>query len=188
MLLLALFAACSSDKGEGPSVPPDQPDLTGGSLIWVDSVDVSPGTQAVIDVFARLGKPTQAVTLPFLLDGTDFVIDSMSFRGTLLDNHPVWQYDSIIESVIIVSMAYWQEDAVGPDSGRLLKLHVSVDESAPSQTITVDTTSVLLENGSVASLILVDTTTNPHPNQYIPEFQPGLLRVADQPTLSHRLP
>ncbi|MFH1892085.1 MAG: hypothetical protein ABIK83_05305 [Candidatus Zixiibacteriota bacterium] len=184
LLLLVLCVTCSSDRGGGPNDPPDDPDPTGGNLIWIDSVDASPGTQAVIDVYARLSTATQAVTLPFVLEGTDFVIDSMSFVGTLLDNDPIWLYDSITPKTITIGMAYYQKDAVGPDSGQMLRLFVSLDESAPNQIIRVDTTSIILENGSVASLVLVDTTINPYPKEYIPEFLPGTIRVTDQPVLS----
>jgi len=184
-MLLMLCVACSSDSGGGPNDPPDDPDPTGGSIIWVDSAEAAPGTQVQVNVLARIGTAVQGVTLPLLLNGADFVIDSVSYIGTMLEADPVIELDTISADTVRVIRAYRKEFFVEPDSGLFLKVFVSIDESSSNQVISIDTISIVMQNGAVASLTLADTTTNPYPNEYIPEFYPSVIRVTDQPTKSY---
>jgi hypothetical protein len=178
IILVALVLACSSDKGDGPENPPDNPDPTGGNLIWIDSVDAAPGSDVSVNVYARIETSTQGLTVPLIFDNSRCYVDSISTAGTILDVQPQWKLDTIASRIAVVSRAYDSGDLVQPDSGLFFRVYVSLHPTITIGNVEIDTTTFERDNGSVLSLVLADNTV-PVPKSYVPEFHPGVIRVTN---------
>ena len=149
------------------------------SSVWADTVDVTAGDKARVDVLAVLRSPVQGVSLPLKLSGTDFVVDSVSFVGTMLEARPLLRRLSIDGShaeAIFIDMfrTYQSSDYIEPGSGLLMSIFIAIADSAEAQTIEIDT--VTIENNS---FLIVDTTFVSVGS--VPFFTPGVINVTPTP-------
>ncbi len=172
MILIVLFMTmCSSEKSTDQ--PADKPADT--TLVWIDTVNVSPGEQARIDVLADLKSPLQGIQLPLIFTGSHFTIDSVSTAGTMLGENWLYAKDTISNEsgLVDVGRAYEPSEVVQPAAGTLVSIYVSIDDSSFQHTISVDTTRVVLSNGALHRFVISDDKAV----EIVPEFTPGMINI-----------
>lgn len=168
-LLLALVAGCSSDKGSDPEEPPGPPAET--SSLWADSVVTIAGNQVKVDILAQMHAAMQSIRIPLEFAGDGIRIDSVSFYLAILDQDPVTDEITINGSTVNIVREYAAPDLVEADSGLLLSLFVTFDDTMSAQTVEVDTASGLfqiVDEDGIAS---------------VPEFGSGLITLYEKSSI-----
>jgi hypothetical protein len=167
LVALILCVACTSDKGGGP---PDGPGGPENNIVWVDTVSTIAGNHVKVDVYAMVATRSLGVRLPLKLSSNGLEIDSVSFRGTMLAQEPITGSVVIGSSGETVSIVreYLESDIIEPDSGVLVSLHITLDDTLTAQIIEVDTT--------IGNLWF----TNDRGVQSVPEFTPGMIHVSEK--------
>lgn len=167
-LLLALVAGCSSDKGSDPEEPPGPP--PGTSSLWADSVVTIAGNQAKVDIYVQMHAAMQSIQIPLRIAGDGIRIDSVSFRFAILGQEPFSDDITIDNSAGTVGIIreYVAPDLVAADSGLLLSLFVTLDDTMLAQTVEVDTASGIFQ------IVDEDGITT------VPEFGSGLITVYEK--------
>lgn len=167
MAPLILYVACTGDKGGGPPDGPGDPEK---SIVWVDTVSTFAGNHVKVDVYAVVATRSLGVRLPLMLSSNDLEIDSVSFRGTMLAQEPIAGsvvIDSSAKTVRIVR-GYLESDIIEPDSGVLVSLFITLDDTLTAQIIEVDTT--------IGNFWFTDDRGV----QSVPEFTLGLIHVSEK--------
>jgi hypothetical protein len=172
ILLSLLVIMCSSDKGNTP--PVDEP--VEKSRVWIDTVNVVPGEQARVEIFADLKSPLQGIQLPLILKGSHFTIDSASFVGTLLSEKAAIERLEINqqEGIVDVFKLYDSTSYIPRSSGVLMFLFVTVDGLSQLHSITVDTVTIVRGSGNNFRFVLSDNEAV----EIIVSFTPGIINIA----------
>jgi len=181
LALICVFLSCSNDDDGSPTTPNNGTiDSTGGTTLWIDTIQALSGSQVKVDVNVVTGFAMRGMTLPLSFSGISFYIDSVSFVGTIFDGDPLVdtiRIDSTAKTVDILK-AYSTDHFIEPDSGVLASIYVTLFDLAPPQTIEIDTITIEAENGSISRMLFTDTTSVPYPRTIIPVFRPGVIEVS----------
>ncbi len=109
--------------------------------IHVGVAETTPGSQAVVPVtLAGNTVKIMSLTVPLKLSSADLTIDSISFAGTLLKPGmtPMVSIDNIAHTIRFSFFPSSGTPVISETAGLLASLHLTINNSAPDQTVTID--------------------------------------------------
>lgn len=117
-----------------PVIPP------GSDSVWISTVPATPGSDIMVPVYFRNAEILSSLRLPLKWNSSLINLDSVTFDGTRVDYvdvKPVTIDNTSHQAHIFVMPTLTPEIPVG--RGMLAKLHFSVDNSAGSAFVKIDT-------------------------------------------------
>ncbi|MEE9442175.1 MAG: BACON domain-containing carbohydrate-binding protein [candidate division Zixibacteria bacterium] len=166
MLWMLLAALCLSGAVYGQNSDPGFPDT-----VYISSVSVNAGEQAVLEVNFKSDEDLAAITLPLHWSSDDISLDSVSVVGSrveYLSTTPYIIYPE--ENTVVFGAVVVMEADIAPGYGLLAKFYFDIPPGTPDQFIYVD---------SITRDIAFLMFTNPNSTSFIPEFFPGVITAGD---------
>ena len=151
-------------------------DYRSTDTLWIDSIATHSGQKAVLNIYFANADTINALDVPLKFTYPDLLIDSVSFAGGRVEG----RFTTIVEinqaaAIIHLGGFYFDsEEEVGPGSGLLARIHLTVPDNYDTRLIPFDTTR------DVTSLRFV-TKGNV---SYIPIFKKGYVNNTFAPALS----
>jgi hypothetical protein len=111
--------------------------------LWIDSITTHSGQKAVLDVYFSNTDTINALDVPLSYKYPDLIIDSISFVGSRIENRFVTIVNIDTAGAICHIGAFYfdvENEEVGPGSGLLARIHLTVPEEYPTRLIPFDTT------------------------------------------------
>jgi hypothetical protein len=165
LLVVALWCAASV-MGQGPANDPGIRDT-----LYVASVQVDAGQQAVVPVTFVNDEELGGLTIPLAWTSPDISLDSVSFVGSRIDyigTKPLTihndQQNVVFGAVVIL------EEYIQPGSGLMATLYFNVPPGAPDQFVYIDSALV-----GPAYLLF----TLPDSRNFTPEFFQGRIQIGE---------
>jgi len=160
---LALFTAPDAYNqvlNDDPGIP---------DTLFLDSIHVIMPAPVILSVDFYNDDPLSAIEVTLRDNSPDLVIDSFSFAGGRAD-HISLRGSTIDDGAITIFAFRSDEPAIAPGRGPLGTLFLSYPDSTPSQIVTVDTVTVvinLIEHGTFFT-IADDSVIS-----FVPQFRSG---------------
>ena len=124
--------------------------------------------------------PTASFQIPITWEPSEFVLDTVTFTGTAVENWDLklGDTDNVNQEVLIYALAGNSTDFILSDEDVIIaNLHfinplINNDTACIlEQYVTIDSSYLLIDTTTIGgnSLLFVDTVLTPYPNQFIPE-------------------
>lgn len=170
LMIIALVAFCSAAAGQTIM------QYRSSDTLWMDSIVTHSDQKAVLNVYFANSDTINAIDVPLHYKYPDFLIDSVSFVGSRIENRflTVVTIDTLAAICHIGGFYFDAEsEEVGPGSGLFARIHITVPEDYPTRLIPFDTTYL------VTGLTFVTKDDQ----SYIPVFEKGYVDNTFAPTL-----
>lgn len=153
-------------------------DLVSTDTLWIDSIGTHSGQKAILDISFANADTINAFDIPLKYDYPDFLIDSVSFAGSRVEDHfiTIAEIDTLGAICHIGGIIGFDSTvaAVGPGRGLLARIFMSVPDEYPTRLIVFDTTRLVTQ----LTFVSKDNVS------YRPIFEKGYVDNAYTPTLA----
>lgn len=165
-LLAIAFLCAAGVTAQGPANDPGVRDT-----LYVGSVQVDAGQQAVVPITFVNDEQLGAVTVPLSWSSPDITLDSVSFVGSRIayvGTKPLTIYNDS-QKVVFGAIVIFEE-FIQPGSGLMATLYFDVPPGTPDQFVYIDTALV----GPAYVLF-----TNTDATNFTPEFEQGTIQIGE---------
>ncbi len=139
--------------------------------LYVGSVQVDAGQQAVLPISFFNDEELGALTIPLSWSSPDITLDSISFAGSRIGYITTKPYSIFNDSQkVVFGAVVIMEDYIQPGSGLMATLYFDVPPGTPDQLIHLDSALV----GPAHMLF-----TNTNGTSFVPVFFPGTIQVGE---------
>ncbi len=159
ILIILAMSALAQDPG--------QPDT-----LRIDSIQVDPGQQAVLDVSFYNDEELNGIQVPLGWDSPDITLDSVSFQGSRVDYiaNLLTNIDNGEQKVLTVVILIL-EPSITPGDGLYARFYFDVPAGTPDQVVHVDSLSYT----SIDNLLfIIDPVDN-----FVPIVKPGKIVIGE---------
>ncbi len=164
VLALLLFATAASGQ--------TLLDYRSTDTLWIDSIATHSGQKAILDIFFTNSDTINGFDLPLTYTYPDLMIDSVSFVGSRVESRfiTIVEIDDTAAICHIGGFYFDSEEEVGPGSGLLARIHLTVPDNYETRLIPFDTTRA-------AKFVTKDDAS------YVPIFERGYVDNTFAPSL-----
>jgi len=124
-------------------------DLVSTDTLWIDSIATHSGQKATLDISFANADTINAFDIPLIYDYPDFMIDSISFaEGRIGDRFiTVVEIDTLGAICHLGGFIGYDSTmgAVGPGSGLLARIFMTIPDNYPTRLIVFDTTRLVTQ-------------------------------------------
>ncbi len=168
LTILALIIFCAAAHGQTIM------EQRSTDTVWVDSIATHSGQKAVLEVFLANADTINAFDVPLTYKYPDLLIDSVSFVGSRVEN----RFLTVVEIDTAAAICHFggfyfdiTNEEVGPGSGLLARIFMTIPDDYPARLIPFDTTRLV----TGLTLVTRDDVS------YVPVFQKGYVDNAYAP-------
>ncbi len=149
--------------------PSPEPRIATDSKIWTTSAEGKPGEQVKLDVYAKIQEPSRSIIVPITFQG-NVVVDSFSWQGSAYldyDTRPTNIANDL--RVFLAAVVPTIEPDIPAGEGLVGSIYFTIEESAPPQTVAIESTYIYPGN----TLMYIDTLIG----KVTPQWEPGTITV-----------
>ncbi len=165
--LLVCFATSSTIAGPTLANDPNIPDT-----IRVDSIVAWTNGHGIVPVSFYNDETLAGIELTITLDSPDVQVDSFSFVGGRLETVSVKGTLNHTNAVTIYCFPFSTELVIPTGDGLLGTIWLSWALTIPPQLVTIDTTTIIINDIEYAS-----TFSDNNANQFAPQYQAGKINI-----------
>lgn len=170
LIILALLLLCTAANGQSILVHRST------DTLWIDSIGTHSDQKAVLDIFFANSDTLNAIDLPIDYKYPDLIIDSVSFVGSRIEDRftVVVDIDTILPEIHIGAFYFdTTKEQLGPGSGLLGRIHMTIPTEYPDRLIPFDST--FIRTGL--------TFVSKNDESYVPVFGKGYVNNAFSPDM-----
>lgn len=165
-VVILSISGCSDDDTVGPG--DDFGPLR--NLVRIEPMVISPGTSSEIEIYMENKLELSGLVIPLAYSGEHISLDSVTYsEGRFAEFTQVYSYIYPDQNQVILTAFYGEDEMIDTGRGNIFVLHLSLDQSAPSQEIEIDTIFI----APASRLAFYDTDSY----GFVPGFEKGILVV-----------